>query len=128
MNFFRTVKEAGDHMREFHFEELKRIFCKYENCEYYNRKPRDLEFHYVRVHTKEKNFMCDKCDFRAMMAAEIDRHIRQVKTSYSIFRAGSSNKFEIAALLSQPKNITNAIANQITSKRQQFQTCLKILL
>jgi len=74
---FMTVKEAGDHMRELHYEELKRIFCKYENCDYYNRKPRDLEFHYVRVHTKEKNFMCDKCDFRGMMAAEIDRHIRQ---------------------------------------------------
>ena len=51
-----------------------------------------------------------------------------LKTSYSIFRAGSSNKFEIAALLSQPKNIKNAIANQIPSKRWQFQNRLKSLL
>ena len=49
-------------------------------CDYYNRKPRELEFHYLRVHTKEKNFMCDKCDFRAIIAAEIDRHVRQVIT------------------------------------------------
>ena len=26
--------------------------------------------------------MCDKCDFRAIIAAEIDRHVRQVITNY----------------------------------------------
>ena len=72
-----TVKEAGDHMREFHFEDLKSIFCKYDSCDYYNRKNRELEYHYLRVHTKEKNFMCDKCDFRSFRTAEIDRHVRQ---------------------------------------------------
>ena len=29
--FFRSAKEAGDHMIELHYEDLKSIFCKYEN-------------------------------------------------------------------------------------------------
>ena len=40
-----------------------------------------------------------------------------VKTSYSIFREGSSTKFKIAALLSQSEIITNFLANQIGQKK-----------
>ena len=57
-------------------------------------------------------------------------HGTLLKTSYSIFRAGSSNKFEITALLSQPKIITNAIANQALQKGSNFKlvwrSCSKI--
>ena len=55
-------------------------------------------------------------------------HTQMVKTNYSNFGAWSSKKFEIAAFLSQWRIITNTKANQIASKRQQFQTCWKIML
>ena len=51
-----------------------------------------------------------------------------LKTNYSNFGAWSSKKFEIAAFFSQWRIITNTKANQIASKRQQFQTCWKIML
>ena len=50
------------------------------------------------------------------------------KTNYSNFRARSSKKFEIPALLSQSKIMTNTLANNIASKRWQFQICWKIIL
>ena len=75
---FRTSKEAGNHMRQEHFEDLKHIFCKSEGCEYWNRKGRELNSHYVRNHSKEKKYLCDKCDFRAYSRTDIDRHVREV--------------------------------------------------
>ena len=77
-------------MRTDHYEELKHIFCKGENvsytslffgtlkfyifsflksnfvfqCDYWHKKARDLQSHFLRQHSKEKNFLCDKCDHR----------------------------------------------------------------
>ena len=43
-----------------------------------------------------------------------------LKTNYSNFGAWSSNKFEIAALLSKSKTITNTLANKIVKKGGNF--------
>ena len=38
-----------------------------------------------RVHLKQKNFLCDKCEFRAFIQPELDAHIREVSNFWTYF-------------------------------------------
>ena len=71
--------------REFHDVQL--VFRVKDNpffqCDYWHKKSRDLQSHYLRAHLKEKNFLCDKCDHRAYSRADVDRHIRN--KHYGVF-------------------------------------------
>ena len=39
---------------------------------------------YARHHLKEKNFLCDKCEFRAYSSADIDKHYKEVNIFFTI--------------------------------------------
>ena len=47
-------------------------------CEFWSRQRNRLDNHVQRVHLKQKNFLCDKCEFRAFIQPELDAHIREV--------------------------------------------------
>ena len=47
-------------------------------CEFWARQKNKLDKHVQRVHLRQKNFLCDKCDFRGFIQAELDVHIREV--------------------------------------------------
>ena len=51
--------------------------------------------HVQRVHLKAKNFLCDKCEFRAFMQAELDDHIRQKHLKIFKFNCHICHKDEI---------------------------------
>ena len=57
-------------------------------CDYFNHRKSEREIHYLRVHVKEKRFMCDKCDFRALLRGEMDRHVREVSTAIDLSENG----------------------------------------
>ena len=90
-------------MKQEHYEELKHIFCKEETCDFWHKRSRDLcnrkyyqsnifyaililtyTADYARHHLKEKNFLCDKCEFRAYSSADIDKHYKEVNIFFTI--------------------------------------------
>ena len=98
---YRNLKELGEHMRETHFEKAKHLFCTQPSvsftilhahcaqccngfniifqCEFWSRQRNKLDTHIRRVHLRQKNFLCDKCEFRAFIQPELDAHIREVR-------------------------------------------------
>ena len=51
--------------------------------------------HIQRVHLKAKNFLCDKCEFRAFIQAELDAHIREKHLKIFKFNCHICHKEEI---------------------------------
>ena len=47
-------------------------------CEFWARQKNKLDKHVQRVHLRQKNFLCEKCDFRGFIQAELDVHVREV--------------------------------------------------
>ena len=43
--------------------------------------------------------MCDKCDFRALLRGEMDRHVREVSTAIDLSENGIEMELKIDQLL-----------------------------